>query len=382
MKEWMTEFMKYLTTRAVPAPLLDQLRVAVCENINLFMEKNEEEFRGYLIDFASAVWNLLADMSLSPSHGHDHLAVTAIKFLITVSTSVHHALFQGDGVIPEICKSIVIPNVRLRDEDEELFEMNCIEFIRRDIEGDDLDTRRRIACDLLKGIATNYKKQVTDLISVRLQSLLSTFAANPVENWKDKDCAIYLLVSLATKKAGSTSLSIDLVNVRSFFESFIVHELLSEDVNGFPMLKAAALKFFTAFRDHIPRDSTVLLFPHLVRFLGAESNVVHSYAAICIEKLLLVKDEGGQTRYSPFDISPTVQGLMNNLFNALKFPESEENHYIMKCILRVLRFAEMTPDIARLGIDGLTSTLCEVFKHPRNPSFNHYLFESVTVLVK
>ena len=38
--------------------------------------------------------------------------------------------------------------------------MNYIEFIKRDMEGSDLDTRRRIACELLKGIAMNYRMQV------------------------------------------------------------------------------------------------------------------------------------------------------------------------------------------------------------------------------
>ena len=40
------------------------------------------------------------------------------------------------------------------------------------------------------------------------------------------------------------------------------------------MVKAAALKFFTMFRNDIPRDVTVQLLPYLIRFLGAESNVV------------------------------------------------------------------------------------------------------------
>ena len=387
MKEWMTEFRKYLTTSyptlensgADGLALVDELRAAVCENINLYMEKNEEEFQGYLNDFALAVWSLLGNVSQASSR--DQLAVTAIKFLTTVSTSVHHALFEGEGVIPQICQSIVIPNVRLRDEDEELFEMNYVEFIRRDMEGSDLDTRRRIACELLKGIATNYKKQVTDLVSVQIQNLLSSFAANPVANWKDKDCAIYLVVSLATKKAGGTSVSTDLVDVQSFFGSVIVPELQSQDVNGFPMLKAGALKFFTMFRNHIPKQFAVQLFPDLIRFLGAESNVVHSYAAGCIEKLLLVKD-GGQARYNSADISPFLGGLMTNLFDALKLPESEENQYIMKCIMRVLGVADITPDIAGPCITGLTSVLGEVCKNPRNPVFNHYLFESVAILVK
>ncbi|KAL0002315.1 hypothetical protein SO802_016096 [Lithocarpus litseifolius] len=388
MKEWMTEFRKYLITNypvlensgADGLAIVDELRAAVCENINLYMEKNEEEFQVYLNDFALAVWRLLGTVTQSSSR--DQLAVTAIKFLTTVSTSVHHALFAGEGVILQICQSIVVPNVRLREEDEELFEMNYIEFIRRDIEGSDLDTRRRIACELLKGIATNYKQQVTEIVSAQIQHLLNSFAANPVANWKDKDCAIYLVVSLATKKAGGSLVSTDLVNVQSFFASVIVPELKGQDVNGFPMLKAGALKFFTIFRNQISKDVTVQIFRDLVRFLVAESNVVHSYAASCIEKLLLVKDEGGRSRYTANDIAPFFVELMTNLFNAFKFPESEENQYIMKCIMRVLGVAEISSEVAGTCISGLTSILMEVCKNPKNPIFNHYLFESVAILVK
>ena len=193
MMEWMTEFRKYLITSYVHndvegLEVVDQLRAAVCENINLYMEKYEEEFQGYLSDFASAVWSLL--VHVSQSSRQDRLVVMAIKFLTTVSKSLHHALFQGESVILEICQSIAIPNVKLRDKDEELFEINIVEFVERDMEGSDLDERRRTACELLKGIALNYKKQVTDLVSVQIKNLLRSFAANPVVNWKDKDCAI------------------------------------------------------------------------------------------------------------------------------------------------------------------------------------------------
>ncbi|QHO45676.1 Exportin [Arachis hypogaea] len=336
MKEWMTEFRKYLTT-SYPAlegsgndgvAVVDELRAAVCENINLYMEKNEEEFQGYLNEFALAVWTLLGNVSQSSSR--DQLAITAIKFLTTVSTSVHHTLFASEGVVPQICQCIVIPNVRLRDDDEELFEMNYIEFIRRDMEGSDLDTRRRIACELLKGIATHYGDVVRSIVSAQIQNLLSSFAANPAENWKDKDCAIYLVVSLATKKAGTSYVSTDLVDVQSFFESVIVPELQSPDVNGFPMLKQIALKFF----------------PDLVRFLASESNVVHSYAASCIE----------------------------NSCCALKLPESEENQYVMKCIMRVLGVADISAERASERDPSLVS----VFEASLFPRLEIILSNDVT----
>ncbi|GAB4838288.1 hypothetical protein Ancab_027816 [Ancistrocladus abbreviatus] len=389
MKEWMTEFRKYLTTK-YPAleegggvdglALVDEVRAAVCENLSLYMEKNEEEFQGYLSEFAQAVWGLLVTVSAASSR--DQLAITAIKFLTTVSTSVGHKLFGDDATLQQICQSIVIPNVMLRDEDEELFEMNYVEYIRRDMEGSDLDTRRRIACELLKGIATNYREKVTAIVSAQIQSMLAKYAENPVGNWKYKDCSIYLVVSLATKKAGGANVSTDLVDVQSFFTSVIVPELQSQNVNEYPMLKAGALKFFTMFRYQLPKQIAIALLPDVIRFICSESNVVHSYASGCIEKLLLVKDEGSRARYIASDINPFLLPLMTNLFHALKCPDSEENQYIMKCIMRVLGVADISREVADPCITGLTSILDEVCKNPKNPIFNHYLFEAVAVLIR
>jgi len=42
--------------------------------------------------------------------------------------------------------------------DEELFEDNPEEYIRRDIEGSDVDTRRRAACDLVKALSKEFEQ--------------------------------------------------------------------------------------------------------------------------------------------------------------------------------------------------------------------------------
>ncbi|RAL50876.1 hypothetical protein DM860_005232 [Cuscuta australis] len=388
MNEWMAEFKKYLTVKypvledssGDGLAVVDGLRSAVCENISLYMEKEEELFQGYLSGFVEAVWGLLVVSSASSAR--EQLTVTAIKFLTIVSTSVHHTLFARDDILEQIVQSIVIPNVMLRDEDEELFEMNYVEFIRRDMEGSDLDTRRRIACELLKGVATHYKEKVAEKVSLQINNCLAMFSQNPAVNWKFKDCAIYLVVSLATKKAGGTSVSTDLVDVESYFGTVIVPELQSQDVNAFPMLKAGALKFFTMFRNLIPKQIALALLPDVIRFLGADSNVVHSYSASCIEKLLLIKEDGARARYTASDISPFLLVLMTNLFNALKKPESDENQYIMKCIMRVLGVAEISREVALPCITSLTQVLNVVCQNPKNPAFNHYLFESVAVLIR
>ncbi|KAG2280203.1 hypothetical protein Bca52824_051423 [Brassica carinata] len=372
MNEWMGVFNKCLScnypsleSTADGLELVDDLRSAVCDNINLYMDKYEEEFQRFVEGFALAVCTLLREVSKSPIR--DQLATRAINFLTTVSTtSAHHALFAvaGDNGISDICQSSVIPNLSLREKDKQLFEMDFMEFIRRDMDG---NTRRRIACELLKGLATYYKPQVTQVVSHEIHKLLSSFATNPAAQWKDKDCAIYLVLSLATNKKGA------------FFANFIIPELQSPDVNSYPMLKAGSLKFLTMFRSHLPKPFAMQLFPELVRFLQAESKVVHSYAAMYIEKLLLLKDEGGRSRYVGSDISPFLLQLMTSLFDALNLSESEENQYIIKCIMRVLGVAEITREVVDLCLGGLTTVFS---RNPKNPTFNHYIFESVAVLVR
>ena len=56
-----------------------------------------------------------------------------------------------------------------------------------------------------------------------------------------------------------------------------------------PILRADALKYLTTFRSLIGKADAIAVFPHVVRALSSDSNVVHSYAAIAVERLLSMK---------------------------------------------------------------------------------------------
>ena len=60
----------------------------------------------------------------------------------------------------QVCEAIVIPNIRLREDLEEMFELNWIEYVRRDTEGSDQDTRRRAATDLVKALTDKFPAKV------------------------------------------------------------------------------------------------------------------------------------------------------------------------------------------------------------------------------
>lgn len=95
-----------------------------------------------------------------------------------------------------------------------------------------------------------------------------------------------------TSAQGATATN-QLVNILDFFNAHLQPALQSPAAaapdSGEAVLTADALKFVNTFRSQIPKATLVGLFGKLVEALGSDSNVVHSYAAICIERLLASK---------------------------------------------------------------------------------------------
>lgn len=73
------------------------------------------------------------------------------------------------------------------------------EYIRRDIEGADTDTRRRVAAGLLQTLVKVFPKPITALCTATCDKLLKEYATNPAQNWKQKDTAISIFIASAVK---------------------------------------------------------------------------------------------------------------------------------------------------------------------------------------
>lgn len=360
----------------------DAVKAAVCENCNLFLQHCEEEIAPYLETFVGAAWRLL--IGCSTATAQDNLAMTAIAFLTSVCNTVHFKVFGAADTLKQICEGIIIPNVRFRAEDEEAFESNYVEYIRRDYEGSDSDTRRRAASDFVRHLADKFPEQTTAIFSTYINALLGEYAAGPDAQWAAKDCAMYLVMALAVKgktaALGATTVNA-LVDVTQFFQQHVLPELGTAELDVRPVLKADALRFVTLFRSTLSKALLLEAFPQVVRLLGAESNVVHSYAAICIERLLALKI-GGAPLFAPPDVASQLQHLLTLLFSAFEKDDSGENEYLMKCVMRIISFVgpQIIP-VASVCLDRLTAMLLAVCKNPLFAGFNHYIFESVAALV-
>jgi exportin-2 (importin alpha re-exporter) len=218
MEIWMTHFLSLLgydnpllVSHNDEAGLLEQVKSQICDNVSLFAQNYGEDFADYLPRFVTAVWNLLVTTSLDAKY--DLLVSNAIQFITAVVyRPQYRSLFENDESLKSICEKIVLPNLFLRDVDIEIFEDNPEEYIRKDIERSDTDTRRRAASDLVQALCAQFEKQVVAIFSAYVAELLQVYGTNPQKNWRQKDVVLFLVTTLAsraqTKKHGTSSLFI------------------------------------------------------------------------------------------------------------------------------------------------------------------------------
>lgn len=235
MQIWMTSFLKLLTTDVEclktgedeESGVLELLRSQICDNIGMYAQKYDEEFGPYMPQFVTSVWELLCKSGIQTKY--DSLVSNALHFLSIVADRNHYKhLFEDPNLLASICENVVIPNMDFRVSDQELFEDNPEEYIRRDIEGSDVDTRRRSACDLVKTLSQKFEQKIFAIFGEYIYVLLKKYNEQPAVNWRSKDTVIFLVTSMAargaTQKHGVTQSS-DLVPIPKFCQDEILPEL-------------------------------------------------------------------------------------------------------------------------------------------------------------
>ena len=197
--------------------------------------------------------------------------------------------------------------------------------------------------------------------------------------------AVAVMSTSATLGAGELNPN---VNILEIFNTHVLPETHDTDVNARPIVKADAIKMICVFRTHLQAPFLLALLPHVIRHMSSKHVVVQTYAAMCVERFLTVKDRDpltGQStqRITKEHLGEHLQPLFAGLFTVLENPDLPENDYAMKGIMRVLSAvgSDIVP-VTGLVLQHLTVTLERVCKNPVNPHFNHYLFECLAVLVR
>ncbi|KAI2473802.1 putative mportin-alpha export receptor [Annulohypoxylon bovei var. microspora] len=366
------------------AGVIEIVKADICEVLQLYVTKFDEDFGRYTQVFISSAWNLLS--AIGPETKYDNLVSKALHFLTAIAASPKHSTsFNNENVLNQVVEKVILPNVALRESDVELFEDEPIEFIRRDLEGSDTDSRRRAATDFLKQLQGNFESLVTSVAG----RYINHYLEQGKTNWKDKDTAISLFLAVAAKGAVTAAHGVrtvnPLVNVVDFFQQHIANDLIS-DAGVEPISKVDAIKYLYTFRSQLSKEQWQAAFQPLVQNLGSSNYVVYTYAAICVERLLFLSDDAGVRFFGRADIEPVAKDLLDHLFKLVEKENSpaklQENEFLMRCIMRVLivmntgilGFADMILD----HLVGITNI---IKANPSNPRFYYYHFEALGAVV-
>lgn len=367
---------------------LEHVRAGVFRVLVLYTKKYEEDFRQYLDPFVGQAWNLLS--RLGPQPKYDLVVSRALEFLTTaVGIRLYAEQFNNPEVLGQVTEKVVIPNLSLRESDIELFEDEPIEFIRRDLEGSDEDTRRRAATNFLRKLMEQFEKLVTDVVMRYVNHFLAEYAKDRAENWQSKDTAVHLFSSIAAKGSATAAKGVLSVNpeanVIDFFQKHIAEDLTSSDVN--PLLKVDAIKYLYLFRSILSAEQWQAAFPLLVQHLNSSNYVVYTYAAIAVDRALYLTNEQRQPIIPRESIVPLSKDLLQHLFTLVtkdtKPEKVQENEFLMKCVMRVLIVIRdgMLP-ITDLVLTNLVNITKVIRHNPSNPGFCYFHFESLGALIR
>ncbi|OCK79588.1 Cse1-domain-containing protein [Lepidopterella palustris CBS 459.81] len=366
--------------------VLEYVKAGIFEGLILYVQKYEDAFGPELGLFINSSWEFLTTVGLETKY--DILVSRALQFLTSVARIPKHAQ-AFEQVLPDVIEKVILPNLSLRESDIELFEDEPIEFIRRDLEGSDSDTRRRAATDFLRQLMAQFETLVTNVVTTYLNHYLQNYASDRKNNWKSKDTAVYLFSAIAATGTATTTQGVMSINpnvsILDFFQNNIAEDLTTEGIE--PILKVDAIKFVYIFRSQLTTQYWHLSFPLLVKHLGSNNYVVYTYSAIAVERALFMTDENRQPIIPKADVVGLSKDLLQHLFALIQkdsAPEKiQENEFLMKCVMRVLIFI-------RDGVLPITDlvlanfiNITKVIRHnPSNPRFQYYHFEGIGALVR
>ncbi|KAH3226524.1 hypothetical protein KXV86_000838 [Aspergillus fumigatus] len=368
---------------------LEFVRAGIFEALTLYVQKYMDVFSSHVGQFVQSSWSFLT--TIGQETKYDILVSKALQFLTSVAGMPEHAsVFQAEETLGQIVEKVVLPNVSLRESDEELFEDEPIEFIRRDLEGSDSETRRRAATDFLRRLAEQFEGPVTKVVLRYSDHYLAEYSKSPATNWKAKDTAVYLFSAIAAKGVATASHGVTatnpLVSITDFFQKNLAADLVVDE-SAHPILKVDAIKYLYLFRSIITKDQWQEVLPLLVKHLGSPNFVVYTYAAIAVERVLYLADSQGQPIIAPATVTPLAKDLLQHIFSLIQkdpAPEKvQENEFLMRCAMRVLIvIKEDVVPYTDIVLQHLINITDVISKNPSNPRFYYFHFEAMGAFIR
>lgn len=370
---------------------LIKIKTAIMELINLYITRYSEVFEPLIEEFIKTTWSVITGF-ITKQIKFDLFVVKCLQFLTSViKISKYSSYFNNENSLEEVLNKVILPNIIVRDSDLEMFEDEPINYVRFDLEGSEFDSRRKSATDFLRELKDVNNELLTSIVMKYVDQFLSE---SKTGNWQNKDLAIYLFSSLASKgsitNVGVTSTNV-LVDVVKFFTDNISGDLLGNNSEN-PIIIMDSIKYILNFRNQLTKDQLLSIFPVLINHLANTNTVIYTYSSITLEKLLIMTNftDNHQPIFDKYDLEPFLNDLLTKIFTLITpsigiQPEKlSENEFLIKLVMRILDISKdlLNYDFKVIIINQIIAILKVISKNPANPKFNHYTFESLGLIIK
>eukprot|EP00918_Siedleckia_nematoides_P081669 GHVU01179056.1.p1 GENE.GHVU01179056.1~~GHVU01179056.1.p1 ORF type:complete len:628 (+),score=104.08 GHVU01179056.1:67-1950(+) len=333
---------------------LEELKTQLCDILKLYADKYLEQFSKWIPSMVEGVMACLSSLPSKPCY--DGLVASAVLFLSAVARpqweNEEDPFHLCPSLLESLCQHVVLPNVKLREEDVELVVDNPFEFVRRELEGTDEGSRRGSVMELVRALNTRFEDQVRETISKYVSSLLEE-AAKPGVSPQDADiyreASTYLVMALSirtsTRALGASTVSAK-IDVAQYFKQQLVESVQAPDPRS-PLVTLSALKFARTFRRHFSKEDFNAILPYAAELIKAPAAAIQTYAAACVSAFVTSTDETGASRIDGAAIPCLIQAMDTclNLILPVGDPHTPVgeggtkvncNEYVMRCAHRIL----------------------------------------------
>jgi exportin-2 (importin alpha re-exporter) len=389
---------------------------AVFDNLQMYTENYKDAVVQHLPGYLQVTCSLLVKLPLDDNN--EVLATSAMEFLTAaIGERENHHLFADGTMVSQICECIVWPSLRLPEAAEEMFSAEEEEYVRLEINGSSLPTRRKCARELLVALFCNFREEITRCLPAHIESGFQQYHADPAANWRQKDVSVYAMQAIMSVISKHPEPAFPIDPIKLFLERLApeLQVFAYGQSTEFAALfgVSTGIKYVSAARAMLPPHIIDQVLPVLVGLVQCQNIVIHSFAANCIEKMLSTKaivmkpgQAGGdfsasaQWLVQAEQLKPHLMPLLAAVFTTFAATAYAENEYLMKAAMRAVSVAlrttgmfqkpanKGTPDSAgdmplpAEVLQQLTAIVGHVCSNPTNPEFSHYLFESIAAIIQ
>ncbi|BAM42005.1 importin-alpha [Theileria orientalis strain Shintoku] len=353
-----------------------KMKVAFLRLLKFYAERYQEVFHPFVFTCIEDVVKLCRTTTQDASE--DKLCCAALDFLSAASTthwgssptaSARSNPYMNNAFLAEIIQTIIVPNIGFRECDLLLLDDCPIEFVQRELDTNSCSSRRFSSISFLKKLVSSIGQVCQQIIAQVATNVASS------NDYKLKELYLQLIICINFKESSGE------FNINNYFNKYLKNEFVllaqTQLTQEKRLIILAIMKYIITFQNLFSEIDLVALVPYLVLYLNNSHEALRSFSAEALSRVL------AKVRLHKPKLKTCILQALDNLLTLMKNGGRSGNEFYSKCTMKIfLYLREDVRESGMLMIQIVISLIKMVTDNPVNPAYNHYLFESLSILLR